>query len=78
VNAGRNNPLLDFTIATGPANNTGSDGKDLGLLYDVSGSLNWANGRLSRLPYVYSLIISNPTISAGGSLNIQVEARKSN
>ena len=32
VNSGTNNPLLDFTIATGPANNSGTDSKDMGLL----------------------------------------------
>ncbi|HEX8313707.1 MAG TPA: hypothetical protein VF609_01860, partial [Flavisolibacter sp.] len=40
VNSGANNPLLDFTITAGPANNSGSDGKDMGLLFDVAGSLN--------------------------------------
>lgn len=78
VNAGRNNPLLNFTIAAGPANNSGTDGKDMGLLFDGTGSLNWANSRLSRLPFIYSMSIANPTIAAGGTLNISVEARKSN
>ena len=78
VNAGTNDPLLNFTIAAGPANNTGSDGKDMGLLFDVSGSLNWANSRVSRIPFIYSMNITNPTIPAGGSLNVQVEARKGN
>jgi hypothetical protein len=78
VNAGTDNPLLNFTIAAGPANNTGSDGKDMGLLYDVTGSLNWANSRASRLPFIFSMNITNPTIATGGTLNVQVEARKSN
>lgn len=78
VDAGRNNPLLDFTIAAGPANNSGTDGKDMGLLFDGTGSLNWVNSRLSRLPFIYSMSIANPTIAAGGTLNITVEARKSN
>ncbi len=78
VNAATNNPLLNFTIAAGPANNSGSDGKDMGFLYDASGSLNFANSRGSRLPFVFSLNITNPTIAAGGTLSIQVEARKSN
>ncbi len=78
VNAGINNPLLNFTIAAGPANNSGSDGKDMGLLYDLTGSLNWTNTRTSRLPYVFSMNITNPTIATGGTLNVQVEARKSN
>jgi len=78
VNAGTNNPLLNFTIAAGPANNTGSDGKDMGLLFDPSGSLNWTNSRISRIPFIFSMNITNPTIPAGGSLNVQVEARKNN
>jgi hypothetical protein len=78
VNTGNNNPLLDFTIAAGPANSTGTDGKDMGLLYDPTGILNWSNSRMSRIPYIYSMVISNPTISPGGTLNVQVEARKNN
>jgi hypothetical protein len=78
VNGGTDNPLLDFTIAAGPANNSGSDGKDMGLLYDVTGSLNWVNSRNSRLPFIFSMNITNPTIAAGGTLNVEVEARKGN
>lgn len=78
VNAGTDNPLLDFTISSGPANNSGSDGKDMGLLYDATGSLNWTISRTSRLPFIYSMNITNPTIPQGGTLNVQVEARKNN
>lgn len=78
VNAGTNNPLNDFTIAAGPANNSGSDGKDMGLLYDPTGSLNWTTSRSSRLPFIFSMNIVNPTIPVGGTLNVQVEARKNN
>ena len=78
VNAGTNNPLLDFTIAAGPANNSGSDGKDMGLLYDAVGSLNWTTSRGSRLPFIFSMNIVNPTIPVGGTLNVAVEARKNN
>ncbi|MDP4261182.1 MAG: hypothetical protein Q8941_01510 [Bacteroidota bacterium] len=78
VNAGTNNALNDFTIAAGPANNSGSDGKDIGLLFDATGSLNWTNSRGSRLPFVFSMNIINPTIPVSGSLNVQVEARKNN
>ncbi|MCW5909829.1 MAG: hypothetical protein KIT62_02085 [Cyclobacteriaceae bacterium] len=78
VNTGTFNGLLNFTIASGPANNSGSDGKDMGLLYDAVGSLNWANSRSSRLPRIFSMNITNPTITPGGSLNVTVDARKSN
>lgn len=78
VNAGTNNPLLDFTIAAGSANNSGSDGKDMGLLFDVTGSLNWANSRNSRLPRIFLMNIVNPTVATGGTINVTVEARTSN
>ena len=78
VNNGVNNPLLNFTISTGPANNSATDSTDIGLLYHPAGSLNWTNSRMSRLPFVYSMNISNPNIPAGGTLNVQVEARKNN
>lgn len=78
VNAGTNDALADYTIAAGPANNAGSDGKDIGLLYDAAGSLNWTTSRTSRLPYVFSMNITNPTIPQGGTINVQVEARKNN
>jgi hypothetical protein len=78
VNSGSNNPLLDFTIAAGPANNSATDGKDMGLLYDATGSLNWVNSRSSRLPIIFSMNITNPTIAEGGSLEVKVEARKNN
>ena len=78
VNAGTNGSNQDFTIAAGPANNTGSDGKDIGLLYDVTGSLNFANSRNSRLPRIFSMNITTPTVAAGGNVTISVEARISN
>jgi hypothetical protein len=78
VNNGVNNPLLNFTIATGPAHNSGTDGKDLGLLFDASGILNWTNSRMSRLPFIFSMNILNPSLPAGGTLSVQVEARRSN
>lgn len=78
VNNGSSSPLLDFTIASGPANNSGSDGKDMGLLFDTTGSLNWANSRNSRLPRIFSMNITTPTVTPGGNLSVTVDARKSN
>ncbi len=78
VNAGTNNSLADYTIAAGPANNSGSDGKDMGLLYDPTGSLNFANSRNSRLPRIFSMNIVNPTVPAGGNITVNVDARISN
>ena len=78
VNSGFDLPVMNLTIAAGPANNTGSDGKDMGLLYDGTGSLNWSNSSMSRIPTVIAMTISNPTITAGGTLNVQVDARRNN
>lgn len=78
VNAGSSNALLNFTIASGPANNSGSDGKDMGLLFDVTGSLNWTNSRNSRLPRIFSMNITTPTVTPGGNLSVTVDARRSN
>ncbi len=78
VNAGTNNPLADYTITAGPANNSGSDGKDMGLIFDAVGSLNFANVRNSRLPRIFSMAIVNPTIPSGGNITVNVDARISN
>lgn len=78
VNAGSSNPSLNFTIAAGPANNSGSDGKDMGLLFDATGSLNWNNSRNSRIPRIFSMNITTPTVTPGGNLSVTVDARKSN
>jgi hypothetical protein len=78
VEANTNNPLLNFTIAAGPANNAGSDGKDMGLLYDVSGSLNWTNSRGSRMPFIYSMNVTTPTVAPGGNVSVTVESRRNN
>ena len=78
INGNNGNPLLNFTIASGPANNSSSDGKDMGLLFDAVGSLNWANSTNSRLPRIFSMNITTPTVTPGGNLSVTVEARKSN
>jgi hypothetical protein len=78
INGANGSPLLNFTIASGPANNSGSDGKDMGLLFDTTGSLNWANSRNSRLPRIFSMNITTPTVTPGGNLSVTVDARKSN
>jgi hypothetical protein len=78
VDNGTNNPLLNFTIAGGPANNTGSDGKDMGLLFDAAGSLNWTTSRTSRLPFIFSMTITTPTVAPGGNISVTVESRRNN
>ena len=78
VNAGTNNSIADYTIPAGPANNTGSDGKDMGLLYDVTGSLNFTNSRNARLPRIFSMNVITPTVAAGANVTINVDARISN
>ena len=76
VNSGVNNALGDYTIAAGPANNAGSDGKDIGLLYDATGPLNWARSRGVSLPYIFSMNVTTPTVPAGGNISVNVEARQ--
>jgi hypothetical protein len=78
VNAGTATATSDFSIAAGPANNTGTDGKDMGFLFDAVGSLNWANSRNSRLPRIFSMNVITPTVPAGGNVTINVDARISN
>jgi hypothetical protein len=78
VNSGFDLPAMNLQIAAGPADNSGSDGKDMGLLYDATGSLNWSNSNMSRIPVMIGMSISNPTITAGGTLNVQVDARRNN
>lgn len=78
LNAGNANPLMDLTIAAGPANNAGTDGKDMGLLFDATGSLNWANSRNSRLPRIFKMNVVNPTVAVGGTITVTVEAKTSN
>lgn len=78
VDAGNGSQLLDFRIVSGPANDAGSDGKDLGLLYDTVGSLNWDNSRNARLPRIFSMNITTPTVSPGGNISVTIDARKSN
>ncbi len=78
INGNNGSALLNFTIASGPANNSGSDGKDMGLLFDATGSLNWTNSRNSRLPRIFSMNITTPTVTPGGNLSVTVDARKSN
>jgi hypothetical protein len=78
VNSGTSDPLVDFTIAAGPANNSGADGKDMGLLYDGTGSLNWTNSRNGRVPRIFSMNITTPSVAPGGTLSVTVDARKSN
>jgi len=78
VTGGTFSGLLDFSIASGAANNAGSDGKDLGLLFDVTGALNWNNARNGRFPRITQMNVVNPTIAPGGSLNVNVQAKVSN
>lgn len=78
INNGNSSPNINFTIASGPANNSGSDGKDMGLLFDGTGSLNWNNSRNSRVPRIFSMNITTPTVTPGGNLSVTVDARKSN
>jgi hypothetical protein len=76
INNGVNNPLLDFTITTGPGNNAGSDGKDIGLLFDALGSANWKLSRGAHLPVISKMKISTSSVMQGSNISVSIEARK--
>ena len=78
INNGMELLVLNFTIAAGPANNSGSDGKDMGMLFDPSGSLNWSNSNMSRIPFIIGMNILTTTITPGGTLSVQVGAARNN
>lgn len=78
VNAGTAAGTANFVIVSGPAKNSGSDGKDMGLLFDATGSLNWNNSRNGRIPRIFSMNITTPTVAPGANLSVTVDARKSN
>lgn len=77
---GESNPLLDFSITntSSPAFGTASDSKNMGLLFDPIGSLNWKNCRNSRIPYIYNFNITNPNVGPSKQIKINLEARRSN
>ncbi|MBK8660143.1 MAG: hypothetical protein IPN22_15060 [Bacteroidetes bacterium] len=58
--------------ATSPAKNYGTDSKDLGV-YGGVGDYN-QNG-IPRIPYISEFNISNPTVSPGGTLNIDFKSK---
>jgi hypothetical protein len=78
VDGGSLSGTADYTIAAGPANSSATDGKDMGLLFDPTGSLNWTNSRNSRLPRIFSMNITTPTVPAGGNVTVNINARVSN
>lgn len=76
VNNGTANTISNYTISSGPANNAGTDGKDMGLLYDPTGLNNWIHGRNARMPSVTLMTITNPVLVVGEVLQVNIEARK--
>jgi hypothetical protein len=58
--------------ATSPAKNYGTDSKDLGVFGGI-GDYN-QNG-IPRIPYISEFTISNPTVSPGGTLNIDFKSK---
>ena len=79
VDANTNKPVLDFTIQAGsPAKGAAGDGKDMGLLYDAVtvSTDNFANCRLSTLPYVSSAKIINSSVQKGTTIIMNVTANR--
>lgn len=75
VDADVNDPLLDFTIKKGPANNAGSDGLDMGLLYDKGKVTNWNYSRAAHLPYISELNITDQNILIDGYIHFSGKAK---
>lgn len=68
----------NLSVSAGPAKNAGSDGKDIGLLFDAIGPYNWANAGNSRLPRISKMSVLNTTVQQGATITIAVEAKTSN
>lgn len=75
VDADVNNPLLDFTVKSGPANNSGSDGLDMGLLYDKGLVTNWNYSRAAHLPYITEFNITDLNIVIDGYIHFNGKAK---
>ncbi len=76
VDAGTNDPLLNFTVKAGsPAKGAAADGLDMGLLFDPGGVLNWNRCRASNFPFVNQLIITNQTIYTNSFIKINAQAK---
>lgn len=74
VNSGINNPLLNFTIQSGAANNAGNDGKDMGLLYDIDRS-NWTRCRAANLPFISNMTLKSGSVPFGTNIEVTVDAK---
>jgi hypothetical protein len=75
VDADVDNPLLNFTIKSGPANNAGSDGLDMGLLFDKGKVTNWNYSRATHLPYMTELNITDQNIFSNGYIHFNGKAK---
>ncbi len=69
---------LDFRANAGQATNAGSDGKDIGLLFNTVGSLNWERASTSRMPVITQLKVKNPTVGPNGTIQIEIKAVNNN
>lgn len=77
VNSATFSETLNYTVQGGPAKNGGSDNKDIGLLFDATGSLNWNHAHNSRFPRITVMNITTPTIAPGGNVSVSVQAKVS-
>lgn len=75
VDIGIYDPLLDFTIASGPANKSGSDGLDMGLLYDKGLVTNWTRCRAANLPYITEFNVTDQNISTNSYIHFNAKAK---
>jgi len=74
VNNGIDNPLLNFTISTGSANSSGTDGKDMGLMYDADIN-NWTRSKGPNLPVVVNMVLNNYSVPLGNNIQVTIDAK---
>ncbi|MEZ5045855.1 MAG: hypothetical protein R2831_02575 [Chitinophagaceae bacterium] len=79
INSGVHNTLLNFKPNTGsPCIGAGNDGLDMGLIFTPNSIENWNLSRNGVLPYIVNTAWqSSNTVSQGGTIQVQIEARKS-
>lgn len=76
VNNADNNPLLNFSLASGsPGIAQASDGKNIGLLYEAIGTQNWANCRYTLVPYFTAATLNTPAVIQGNNISITVTSK---
>lgn len=76
-NGEHSNLLLNFALlSNSPGKGKGSDGKDIGLLYDAQGNLNWTLSRSAHLPLISRMNVTTTSVVKGEKIAVIIEAKK--